>query len=306
MEEIERLARFYQEQGCDGLIALGGGSSMDAAKATAVRVSQPGILTEYENMVGGKAKIKPPLPPVICIPTTSGTGSETNQYAIITDKQRKVKFTMMSDFMVPRLAVIDPILCQTMPPAVTADTGVDALAHCIEGYVGMASAYHPYYEALALYGVKLIGRSLREAFTDAADIDARTDMCMAAAFGGISFTKGLGLGHAISHVLGAFYHVPHGRGCALGLLCFVRASRKVCQKQFSDLAWAMDKSDDLEAALLRLYKDLRMPIRLRDIGIPEEGLKKIAFETSTNTVNLAANPVPVSERHILGLLREFY
>jgi len=193
-----------------------------------------------------------------------------------------------------------------MPPAVTADTGVDALAHCIEGYAGMASAYHPYCEALALYGVKLIGRSLRAAFTDAADIDARTDMCMAAAFGGISFTKGLGLGHAISHVLGAFYHVPHGRGCALGLLCFVRASKKACQEQFSDLAWAMDKSDDLEAALLRLYKDLRMPTKLRDIGIPEEGLKKIAFETSTNTVNLAANPVPVSERHILELLREFY
>jgi alcohol dehydrogenase class IV len=306
VENIEKAAQFYKEQGCDGIIAVGGGSAIDAAKAIAVGISQPGILTEYENLVGGTTKIRPPVPPIICIPTTSGTGSETNQYAVITDKQRNVKFTVMSDLIVPKLAVIDPVLCKTMPPRVTAETGADALAHCVEGYVGMAAAYHPYYEALALYGVKLIGRSLRAAYNNGEDIDARTDMAMAAAFGGIAFTKGLGLGHAISHVLGAFQHVPHGRGCALGLLCFVRANRKVCQKQFSDLAWALDGSDDLEAALVQLYKDLNIPVRFKDIGIAEKDLGKIAFETSTNAVNLAANPVHLSEHEILELLREFY
>ena len=306
VENIEKAAQFYKEQGCDGIITVGGGSAMDAAKAIAVRASQPGILTEYENMVGGTTKIRPPVPPIICIPTTSGTGSETNQYAVITDKQRNVKFTIMSDLMVPKLAVIDPILCKTMPPTVTASTGADALAHCVEGYVGMAAAYHPYYEALALYGVKLVGRSLRAAYNNGEDIDARTDMAMAAAFGGIAFTKGLGLGHAIGHVLGAYYHIPHGRACALGLLCFVRANKKVCQKQFSDLARALDGSDDLEAALVQLYKDLNIPVRFKDIGISEKDLKKIAFETSTNAVNLAANPLPVSEHQILELLKEFY
>jgi len=306
VEGVERSARFYQEQGCDGLIALGGGSSIDTAKATAVMVSQPGVLKEYENMVGGKAKIKPPLPPLICIPTTSGTGSEVNQYAIITDKQRNVKFTIMSDLMVPKLAVIDPALCETMPPVVTADTGADALAHCIEGYVGMAAPYHPYYEALALYGVKLVGRSLRAAYNNGKDIGARTDMSMAAAFGGIAFTKGLSLGHAIGHVLGAYYHIPHGRACAIGLLCFVRASKKVCQKQFLDLAWALDGSDDLEAALKRLFEDLNIPTRLRDMGVPEGGLREIAFETSTNAVNLAANPATLNEKRILELLKQFY
>jgi len=306
VESIEKAGQFYREQGCDGLVALGGGSSIDTAKATAVRVSHPGLLTEYENMVGGKAKIKPPLPPVICIPTTSGTGSETNQYAIITDNERNLKFTMMSELMVPRLAIIDPDLCRTMPPAVTAETGVDALAHCIEGYVGMNEAYHPYYEALALYGVKLIGRSLRAAYRDGEDIAARTDMCMAAAYGGISFTKGLGLGHAISHVLGAFYHIPHGRGCAGGLLCFIRASNKVCEQQFSELVWALGDSGDLETALIKLYHDLKLPARFRDIGIPEGDLKKVAFETSTSVVNLAANPVPLTEHQILALLKEFY
>ncbi len=303
---IERAAKFYQDNGCDGLIAIGGGSSIDTTKATAVRASQRGLLREFENMVGGKAKIKPPLPPIIAVPTTSGTGSETNQYAIITDPDRDVKFTMMSDYMVPRLAVIDPLMTRTMPQAVTAETGIDALSHCVEGYVGMNDAYHPYYEALALYSVKLIGRSLRRAFKDGDDIEARKDMCMAAAFGGIAFTKGLALGHAISHVLGAFYHISHGTGCALGLLCHVRSNREVCREQFEDLAWALERSKDLEDALLRLYSDLKIPVRIREAGIREKDLERIAFEASTNTVNLAANPKALTEHRILELLREFY
>lgn len=306
VELIENAGKFYRDHRCDGMIALGGGSSMDTAKAAAVRVSHTGVLTEYENMVGGKAKIKPTLPPLICIPTTSGTGSETNQYAVITDKERNIKFTMMSEFMVPGLALIDPELCRTMPPSLTAESGADALAHCIEGYVGMNEAYHPYYEALALYGTKLIGRSLRAAYRNGDDIAARTDMCMAAAYGGISFTKGLGLGHAIGHVLGAVYHIPHGRGCALGLLCFIRASKKACEKQFSELAWALGDPDDLEAAVMKLFHDIHLPARIRDIGIPEGDLRKIAFEASTNVANLAANPVPLGENQIHALLQEYY
>lgn len=306
VNSIERAARFYKDNKCDGLIAVGGGSSIDTTKATAVRVSQTGLLREFENMVGGKAKIKPPLPPVIAIPTTSGTGSETNQYAIITDPDRDVKFTMMSDYMVPRLAVIDPQVCKTMPPAVTAQTGIDALSHCIEGYTGMNDEYHPLYEALALYGVKLIGRSLLRAYTSGDDIEARKDMCMAAAFGGISFTKGLGLGHAISHVLGAFYHIPHGSGCALGLLCHVRSNAKVCKNQFEDLAWALDRSNDLESSLLKLYGNLNIRSRIRDAGVKEEDLARIAFEVSANAVNLAANPQPVTKKKIHALLQEFY
>jgi alcohol dehydrogenase len=170
----------------------------------------------------------------------------------------------------------------------------------------MNDPYHPYYEALALYGVKLIGRSLRKAYQDGENIEARTDMCMAAAYGGISFTKGLGLGHAISHVLGAFYHIPHGRACALGLLCFVRANQKACAAQFRDILWTLGDDGDLEGALKRLFSDLKIPTSFRELGIPKEDLPKIAFETSTNAVNLAANPVYLTEHQILQLLREFY
>ena len=129
---------------------------------------------------------------------------------------------------------------------------------------------------------------------------------MAAAFGGISFSKGLALGHAVSHVLGAFHHISHGTGCALGLLCHVRSNEKACPEQFEDLAWALDRSTDLEAALLKLYGDLNIPVRIRDVGVREEDLELIAFEASTNTVNLAANPQAVNEGKILELLKEFY
>ncbi len=306
VEVVEKGASLYKEQGCNGLIAVGGGSSMDAAKAIAIAVSQPGTLTEYESVVGGVAKIKAPVPPIICIPTTSGTGSETNQYAVITNKQRNVKFPLMSSLILPKVAIIDPVLCKTMPPSVTADTGIDALAHCVESYVAIGDTYHPYYEALALYGAKLIGRSLRAAYQNGEDIKARTDMSMAAALGGIALAKGLGLGHAISHVLGTYHHISHGRGCALGLLCFVRANKKACQEQFSDLAYALDHSQDLEAALLRLYKDLNTPVRFREAGITEKDLKRIAFEAFEDVVQTSPNPTPLSEYQILELLKEFY
>jgi len=306
VEVINRGADVYKENYCDGIIAIGGGSSMDSAKAIAVKVTQPGILTEYENMVGGKGKIKPPLPPIICIPTSAGTGSETNQYAVITDTERKMKFTIMSDYMIPKLSIIDPELTITLPPAITASTGIDALAHCVEGYVGMASDYHPYYEALALYGVKLIGRSLIKAYENGDNIKARRDLSMAAAFGGISFTKGLGLGHAIGHAIGAYHHISHGSSCAIGLLIFVRANRVKCKDQFRDLAWALGRTDNLEKSLENLYSKLNMPLRIRDLDIPKKAINEIAYETYINAVNLAANPTPLNEKQVLKLIQEGY
>jgi len=306
LEEIEETARIFKREGCDSLVGLGGGSSMDAAKATSLRVSQPGMLEEYGSMVGGAGKIKPPLPPVICIPTTSGTGSEVNSYAVITDKEKNQKFMITSNFLVPKLAVIDPELTKTMPPGLTAQTGVDALAHCVEGFVAMAIPYHPYYEALGLYGIKLVGRSLRKVVAHGDDIEARMDMCMAAIYGGLCFTKGLGLGHAIGHVLGSIYHISHGMAVSVGLLCFVRANQEGCQDTFSDLAYALDHSHDLESALTKLYEDIGMPTRFRDLGIKDSDLKKIAFEASMDVPNMVGNPVPPSESKILELLKAFY
>jgi aldehyde:ferredoxin oxidoreductase len=306
VEEVNKAAQIYVDEGCDGIIAMGGGSSLDVAKGIALKVSHPGPLTEYGSMVGGAEKITGAMPPLICIPTTSGTGSEVNPYTIITDKQRDVKFIILSDRLVPALAVVDPNLCRTMPKGLTAETGVDALAHCIEGYVGQGIPYHPYYSALALYGVKLVGKNLRRAYNNPEDVDARSDMCVAAIYGGISFTKGLGIGHALGHVIGARYHISHGKAVAVSLLCFARANKEACKEEFLDLAWTLGHSDDLEAALEKLYNDLNMPIRFSALGIPKADLGRIAFEATKDVVNLAGNPAPLSEQQILELLNEFY
>ena len=306
IELIERAGKIYTDNGCDGIVGLGGGSSMDTAKAVGLRVTHAGEMREYESIVGGSAKIKPLLPPIICIPTTSGTGSEVNPYAVITDKERDLKFMLMSNHLIPRLAVIDPIYCKTMPASLTVESGIDAMAHCIEGYVSLAIPYHPYFEAMAVYGVKLIGRSLIRAYKNGNDIAARTDMCMAAICGGIAFLKGLGIGHAITHVLGAHYHMPHGRAAIYGLLCFVKANKETCKEQFIDMAQLLNRSNDLEEGLLEFYRKLDIPISLKALGIPKEDLKKIAFYASRDAVNMATDPTSVSEQKILELLLEIY
>ena len=306
IELIEKAGKIYTDNVCDGIVGLGGGSSMDTAKAVGLRVSHAGEMREYESIVGGTAKIKPLLPPIICTPTTSGTGSEVNPYAVITDKERDLKFMLMSNHLIPRLAVIDPIYCKSMPVGLTVESGVDALAHCVEGYVSLAIPYHPYFEAMAVYGVKLIGRSLIRAYKNGNDIAARTDMCMAAICGGLAFLKGLGIGHAITHVLGAHYHMPHGRAAIYGLLCFVKANKETCREQFIDLAQLLNRSNDLEEGLLEFYRKLDIPISLKALGIPKDDLKKIAFYASRDAVNMATNPTSISQQKILELLQEIY
>lgn len=306
IELIERAGRIYQEQGCDGIVGLGGGSSMDTAKAVGLRVTHPGELREYEGIVGGGGKIKPVLPPLVCIPTTSGTGSEVNPCAVITDRERDLKFIIMSNHLIPKLAVIDPLYCRTMPAGLTVESGIDALAHCLEGYVSLATPYHPYFESMALYGVKLIGRSLARAYRDGNDVAARTDMCMAAVCGGLAFLKGLGIGHAITHVLGAHYHMPHGRAALYGLLCFVKANKETCKEPFIDMAQLLNRSNDLEESLLALYRKLDVSISLKALGIPRDDLKKIAFYASRDAVNMATDPTTPNEGRILQLLEEIY
>jgi choline dehydrogenase len=306
IELIERAGKIYTDNDCDGILGLGGGSSMDTAKAVGLRVTHAGEMREYESIVGGTAKIKPLLPPIICIPTTSGTGSEVNPYAVITDKERDLKFMLMSNHLIPRLAVIDPLYCKTMPATLTVESGIDAMAHCMEGYVSLAIPYHPYFEAMAVYGVKLIGRSLIRAYKNGNDIAARTDMCMAAICGGIAFLKGLGIGHAITHVLGAHYHMPHGRAALYGLLCFVKANKETCKEQFVDMAQLLNRSNDLEESLLEFYRKLDIPIRLKAHGIPKDDLKKIAFYVSRDAVNMATDPTSINQQKILELLEEIY
>ncbi|MEE9912301.1 MAG: iron-containing alcohol dehydrogenase [Deltaproteobacteria bacterium] len=306
IELIERAGILYKETGCDGILGLGGGSSLDTAKTLGLRVTHGGDLRDYEGLVGGGGKIKPIFPPIICMPTTSGTGSEVNPCAVLTDKARDVKFILMSNHFIPKLAVIDPLFTKTMPPGLTIESGIDALSHCIEGSVSLATPYHPYFESKALFGVKLIGRSLITAYKDPNNIRARTDMCMAALCGGLAFLKGLGLGHALTHAIGAHFHLPHGRAAIFGLLGFVIVNKETCKDAFMDMAYLINRSDDLEAALRWLYGELNIDLRLKSHGITKEALKEIAFYTSRDAVNMATDPTSPSQQKILEVLTSMY
>ncbi len=301
---VERAGAVYREGGCEAVLAIGGGSAMDLGKAIAIHVAHPGPMRQFEAMMGGGGRITAATPPVVCIPTTAGTGSESNPCAVVTDPDRNIKFVIFSPHILPALAIIDPELSATMPPRLTAESGIDALSHCVESYVSLETEYMPYCEALGLYGARLVGRSLRQAYGDGQDIDARTDLAMAAAFGGVAFLKGLGIGHAIGHAIGAQYHQAHGRAVAMGLLCFVRANREQCQGKFADLAFAIDRGDDLEKSLLCLYADVGISPRLSDMGVPADALPRIAFAASREVANLAANPAPLDQKKILGLLQQ--
>ena len=306
IELIERAGKLYKETGCDGILGLGGGSSMDTAKTLGLRVTHGGDMREYEGLVGGGGKIKPIFPPIICVPTTSGTGSEVNPCAVLTDKARDLKFILMSNHFIPKLAVVDPLFTKTMPPNLTIESGIDALAHCIEGSVSLATPYHPYFESMALYGVKLIGRSLVTAYKQPDNIRARTDMCMAAICGGLAFLKGLGLGHALTHTLGAHYHLPHGRAAIFGLLGFVMANKETCKEAFMDMAYLINRSSDLEISPRWLYGELGIDQRLKSHGITKDALKEIAFYTSRDAVNMATDPTSPSQSKILELLTAMY
>jgi hypothetical protein len=193
-----------------------------------------------------------------------------------------------------------------MPPNLTIESGIDALAHCIEGSVSLATPYHPYFESMALYGVKLIGRSLITAYKQPDNIRARTDMCMAAICGGLAFLKGLGLGHALTHTLGAHYHLPHGRAAIFGLLGFVMANKETCQEAFMDMAYLINRSSDLEASLRWLYGELGIDLKLKSHGIAKDALQEIAFYTSRDAVNMATDPTSPSQTKILELLTQMY
>ena len=306
IELIERAGQLYQEQGCNGIIGLGGGSSLDTAKAIGLRVSHDGDLREYESIIGGGAKIKDVFPPVISIPTTSGTGSEVNPCAVLTDKKRDLKFILMSNHLVPKLTVIDPLFMKSMPSWLTIESGIDALAHCIEGSVCTAVTYHPHYESKAFFGIKLVGRSLIRAFKNPEDLEARMDMCMASMCGGLALLKGLGSGHSISHALGTQHKLPHGRTVIFGLLAFVMANKETCKETFRDIAYLINRSDDLEAALRWLYDELDIKVSLKMYDISKEDLKQVAFHASREAVNLATDPASPSQSKILELLTSMY
>ncbi len=224
----------YQSMGCDGVVGLGGGSPIDAAKAIRLLTTHPGRLADYDLTNGGSGRITPDLPPMIAMPTTAGTGSEAGRGALIQLPQTRRKTIVLSPYLLPSLALCDPVLTWGMPPTLTAGTGMDAFTHCIESY--LSTTFHPICDGIAQEGLRYVSRGLEASVRDGSDRVSRQAMMMGALLGGISFHKGLGVVHSLSHALGADGRVHHGTLNAILLPHALRFNREAAEPRLADLA----------------------------------------------------------------------
>jgi choline dehydrogenase len=272
----------YHAEACDGLIAIGGGSSIDTAKAIGVEVSHADrSILHFEY---GHDPIERRIPPLIAIPTTAGTGSEVTLWAVITDPKRKIKFNVGSPLLAAHVALIDPTLHLGMPAGLTASTGLDALTHAIECYTGFYA--QPITDAVALQAMDYLGGSLRIAFAQGQNLEARYKCALAALLAGLSYgSESAGAVHAMSQTAGGFYDVPHGVLTAALLPWVMEYNWLGEPEKFARIAVALGedvRGRSREAAALqavaavrRLVQDLEIP-SLREIGIREEDVPTLA------------------------------
>lgn len=230
---IRHGLQHYQQHGCDSVIALGGGSPMDCAKGIAAAAVKN---VDIKKLMG-LLRVRKVLPPFIAIPTTAGTGSEATVVAVVTDPDKKLKFTMIDPSLVPAVAILDPLLMQGLPAKITAETGIDALTHAVESYIGYYAT-----EQTKAYGydaVKRIFANLPTAYADGRNIEARRQMSIASFNAGVAFTRAsIGYVHAISHQMGGYYHIPHGLANAVLLPHILDFSFEKALCRYAELAIA--------------------------------------------------------------------
>lgn len=262
---IERGIDFYREHDCDAIVAVGGGSSMDASKAIAVSIANP--KKSLRSLAGYFKGFNTPVP-IYAIPTTAGTGSEVTVAAVIADPERHSKLVVVDTRMVPKMAALDPSLMTGLPPSVTAATGIDALTHAVEAYIGNWAT--PYTDGMALSAVGLIFENLRTCYREGGNLEAREKMSLASTYAGIAFTRAnVGYVHAIAHQFGGLYHTPHGLANAIVLPHVLRFSAPAITGRLAQLAvragLGADHEDD--DTLARKFLD-GVDALNRDLNIP--------------------------------------
>lgn len=306
--EVTEGARRYRESGCDGIVAVGGGSPTDVAKAVAILATNGGVLQDYE----GINKIRLPLPPMVIAPSTAGAGSEVSQFTIIVDTARKLKMSIISKSLVPDIAIVDPELVQTMDAKLAAATGLDAFTHGIESYVSLAAT--PLTDIHALKAIRLASRNLRQAVADRRDMEANTNMSMASLTAGLAFSNAiLGATHAMTHQVDGLIDQHHGETNAAILPHVMEFNLGACPERFRDIAKVMGEDvaglPTMEAAKLavaavrQLIADIGLDKGLGEIGLREEFIPLLS-ENALKDACLVTNPRPASRMDIEAIFRK--
>jgi alcohol dehydrogenase class IV len=297
-EAVIEAHGMYAEAGCDGVIGLGGGSSLDLAKAVRLLTGHEGPLEQYTAISGGVARIHGNICPMIAIPTTSGTGSEVGRAAVIITADGR-KLGILSGFMLPSIALCDPELTYGLPPFLTAATGMDAISHCLETY--MAPAFNPPAEAIALHGLDCGLGAIEKAVADGSDAAARRDMMVSALEGAMAFQKGLGAVHALTHPLGAIreLNLHHGTLNAVLMPAVLRFNREVIGPKWDVLATRMGGSPD--EVIASLNSRIGMPSGLREMGVTEAMMEEVSHAALKDHCH-ATNPRLASQQDYLDIL----
>lgn len=287
---VEQALSLYRRYRCQALIAIGGGSSMDCAKAVGARLARPGTSL---GKLKGTLRILRPLPTLIAIPTTAGTGSETTLAAVITDTQAQHKYVMNDFVLIPKYAVLDARLTLSLPPHLTATTGMDALTHAVEAYIGRSTTRQTRQEALE--ATRLVFANVERAYRNGKDYEARSNMLTAAYRAGIAFSRSyVGYVHAVAHSLGGQYNIPHGLANAV-LLPYVLESYGSCiHRKLHDLAVAAGVASPQEEDAAAAAKFIRAIRQLNArMGIPEtlEGIRPEDIPVMAAHAEKEANPL---------------
>jgi 4-hydroxybutyrate dehydrogenase len=300
---VHEALAVYREEDCDGIVAVGGGSPIDLAKATALLATHQGPLSAYAAIEGGVARIRSDMPPVIALPTTSGTGAEVGRAAVIVLSDGR-KLGLISPYLFPRLAICDPDLTLGMPAWLTAATGMDALTHCVETY--LAPAVNPPADAIALDGLRRCGTHLERAVGNGQDREARWEMMMAAMEGAMAFQKGLGAVHAMSHALGALpgLRLHHGTLNAVLLPVVLRFNAPVVGTRIARLVdtLGLPAGTDLATWIEGLNARLGMPANLAALGVAAEALDGCAALAAKDHTS-PTNPRPASVADYRAMLQ---
>ncbi len=291
--------------GTDCLVAIGGGSPIDCAKAIAVVARQGGAVRDYE----GPHKIGPDVLPLMAIPTTAGTGSEVTFSSVITDSTEKFKFSIKDPKIAPRVALVDPEMTLTMPPDLTASTGMDALTHAIEAFT--ANASEPLADAAALYAIELIAAYLRSAVSDGHNLEARAGMLLGSVLAGIAFSHSdVAAVHCVAEALGGKYDAAHGVCNAVVLPAVMQYNMEYCKERYARIAVAMgltyenvdDGARQAVTAVQQLASDVQLPA-FGSLGVQENDLEELAANSFKNGSNID-NPRPMKKNDYLNLFRQ--
>jgi alcohol dehydrogenase class IV len=313
MDFVYNGLKIYEENNCELVLAIGGGSIIDTAKGIALLATNGGSLRDYE----GLEKIPKPQAPLIAVPTTAGTGSEVTKFTVITDTERKRKMLIGSVNIIPKIAIVDPLLTISMPQDITMSTGMDALTHAIEAYISIKA--QPITDLLAIEAIKLISKYLRRAWANGEDIEARDKVMLGSLLAGLAFSNSsVALVHGMARPLGAYFNIPHGLSNAILLPHVMEFTYISNPEKFMNIALCMnEKIEGLSIikaakfsinAVKKLCKDIQVP-SLKDIGIKEEELNKLAPKMAEEAIasgSPANNPRKASIEEIIEIYKKAY